>query len=99
MASRVDCGKRFGLGGDLGGDRSVSTPVAVRYFCQPVDRIVPLPLGRLVGRAVAGRVVGVGVRLHPVGEALDHGRSAAGARPLDRRGDHANIAAASLPST
>ena len=50
----------------------------------PLDRVEQLPVLLLGGHPVAGRVVGGGVRIHPVGEGLDHHRAVAGAAFLQR---------------
>ena len=48
----------------------------------PLDRVQQLPVFFLGRHPIAGRVVGRGVRIHPVGEGLDHHRAVAGAALL-----------------
>ena len=72
----------------LGGHRRVAllVPLAERdqMRLQPLDRIAERPRLGLVGRAVAGRIVGGRMALGAIGEELDQRRPAVGARALGR---------------
>ena len=64
-----------------GGRRVVQQPGPPQVGLQPGDRVARKPPADLRRRPVAGGVVGVGVRLDPVGERLDQRGAVAGRRP------------------
>ena len=70
-------GELVALGVDGVEERGVGDAAAREVRLEPGDRVAQLPLLQLAGQPVAGRVVGGGVRAHPVGERLDEGRALA----------------------
>ena len=63
---------------------SSHSPSATQVRLQPLDRVAERPRLGLVGRAVAGRVVGGRMALGAIGEELDQRRAAVRARALGR---------------
>src|SRR6478736_2090649 len=74
----------LGLGVEVVEELLVDQAVAAQVDLEPLDRVLELPVLELVVEAVAGRIVGRGVRAHPVGVGLDERRAVALARPLQR---------------
>ncbi len=74
------------LGGraDLGHGGVVEQAAAAQVGLQPPERIAGQPPLDLRGGPVARRVIGVGVRLDPVGDGLDERRAAPGRGPAKR---------------
>ena len=73
-----------GLGLDLVEEVGVGQAVALEVGLDPGDRVLELPALDVAGEPVAGRVVGRGVRAHPVGVGLDERRALPVAGPLQR---------------
>ena len=73
---------------DLGLHGRVERAEGGEVPAEPVDRVALLPVVDLCGLPVAAGVVGVGVRLHPVGDRLHQGGAAAFAGLGDRGGEH-----------
>ena len=72
------------LGGDLLEEGGVGQAVALDVGLDPGDRVLELPALHVAGEPVAGRVVGRGVRAHPVGVGLHERRALPVAGPLQR---------------
>src|ERR1700712_1008670 len=66
-------GRCVGLAGCLGliEPGAVEQAAVCQIAPQSVDRVFRRPLIHLVGGSIAGGIVGVGVRIHPVGDGLD----------------------------
>ena len=77
-------GQLVGLGADRVEEILVGHALPGQVHLDPFDRVEQLPVLLLVGHPVPGRIVGGGVRVHPVGEGLDHHRAVAGAALLQR---------------
>ena len=69
---------------DAGDELVVDQAVAAEVDLEPGDRVLELPVLDVVVEPVAGRVVGRGVRTHPVGVGLDERRALAVAGALQR---------------
>ena len=63
---------------------AVDDLLLVEERLHPLERVLELPGLELGGEPVAGRVVGGGVRAHPVGEGLDERRALPGAGVVER---------------
>ena len=74
----------LGLGVEVVEELLVDQAVAAQVDLEPLDRVLELPVLELVVEAVARRVVGRGVRTHPVGVGLDERRAVAVAGALQR---------------
>src|SRR4051812_44566720 len=81
-------GQLVGLGLDGVEEVGVGDAGTGEVGLEPGDRVAQLPLLELAGQPVAGRVVGGGVRAHPVGERLDERRALALAGGGQRRLGH-----------
>ncbi len=77
-----------GLGLEVREVLVVDEAVAAHVDLEAGDRVLELPVLEVVAHPVAGRVVGGGVRTHPVGVRLDEGRALAVAGALQRRLRH-----------
>ena len=66
-----------GLGVHPGEELRVGRAAPHQVSLDPLDRVLQLPRLELAGQPVPGRVVGGGVRAHPVGERLDQHRALA----------------------
>jgi hypothetical protein len=80
-------GELLRVAGDAGEGLLVEDAVGQEPVFQAGDGVLVGPGGDLVGAAVAGVVVGVGVRLDAVGEGFDDGGAAAGAGAVRGPGD------------
>ena len=69
-------------------ERGVGGAGADQVRLDPLDRVLQLPRLQLAGQPVPGRVVGGGVRAHPVGERLDQRGALALAGGLHRLPGH-----------
>ena len=77
-------GERVGVGRDLVEELLLDAERPDEVHPHPFDRVLELPQLQLAREAVAGGVVGRGVRVHPVGEGLDEHGPVAGAALLER---------------
>lgn len=69
-------------------ESAVPQPLPLQQPAQPIDRIPPLPQLQFGGIAIAGGIVGGGVRAHSIGDGLDERRPAAGTGANERLPGH-----------
>src|SRR5262245_11568721 len=74
-----------GLGLDVGEEVVLGDTAALEKGLDTGDRVLELPVLKVLAEPVAGRVVGSRVGAHPIGIRLDERRAAALASPLHRR--------------